>query len=223
LANLYGYPGPPFNFLGHFSQSQWNAFNAWVNARIGYFGDIETFYQIRAQQMRRTGGLLEDFYATENDQPMKPSFMKEAWQPDPKGHFGYAFRNDIVPAVTMAKIKERFQEQLMRDDDGMFFMNHVRNQIERLEDEAQFASVATAETKQHISDINGFVLDPRFEAVLVQDLTDTYMGEPRFRWHQLNPPTAWERMVQQHGGTSTNSKENTPPAPAGTSTVGNPT
>ena len=202
MAYNYALPGPPFNFLGHFSNTQKLAFEEWVNARTGYFSDIQTFYQVRAEQMRKTAGLLEKFYATENDQMMVPTFQKEAWQAGPQGHFGYPFRNDLLPAITMGKIKESLRPQLQRDDEGMFFMNHLRTLIERAEDDAQFASTASANVKQWLSDIDGMFSKKEYQAVLVQDTTDTYLGEQRYRTHQLNPPTAWEQAVASHGATS---------------------
>lgn len=201
MAYKYALPGPPFNFLGHFSNTQKVALEAWVNARLGYFANIQTFYQIRAEQLRKTAGLLEKFYATENDQTLKPTFQKEAWQPGPQGHFPYAFRNDVLPGVTMSNIKGALQPQLQRDDEGMFWMNHVRTLIERMEDDAQYASTAAADVKQWMADIDRMFSLPEYAAVLVQDQTDQYKGEPRFRVHQLDQPTAWEQAVASHGAT----------------------
>lgn len=209
MAYKYARVGPPFNFLGHFSESQWAAFKTWSDARINNFGDVQSFYQIRAQQMRKTAGLLEAFYATKNDQVLAPSFAKDAWQPGTDGYFGYINRNDQLPAATMSLVKERYQEQLQRDDEAVFFMNHLRNQIERLEDEAQFASTAIADVRQAMSEIDSMFSLPEYSAVLVKDQSDQYKGEPRFRVTQLDAPTQWEKERASHSTTIV-LKETTP-------------
>ena len=95
----YAYPGPPFNFLGTFTVSQREALNTWVNGRLGNFTGIELFYRIRAEQFRKTAGLLEAYYLTEDPDALKPTFQKPAWQPGAQGHWVPAPRNDHIPMV----------------------------------------------------------------------------------------------------------------------------
>src|ERR1700677_168654 len=133
----YAYTHPPFNYLGHFTMSQWMAFQAWVAKRQNNFTDISLFHRIRAQQLRKTAGVLEQFYNTLNDQQLAPTFSKTIWAPGPDGHFTYPYDDDHLPMVMMSKIKLRFKEMLQRDEEGVFFMNQVRLIIEKHEDAAQ--------------------------------------------------------------------------------------
>src|SRR4051812_20617071 len=130
----YAYTHPPFNFLGHFTMSQWNAFQAWVAQRQGNFPDIALFHQIRAQQLRKTAGVLEQYYSTLNDQKLAPTFSKTLWKPSENGHFTYPYDNDQLPMVMMSKVKTRFKEMLQRDEEAVFYMNQVRCLIEKNED-----------------------------------------------------------------------------------------
>lgn len=199
---IYGYTGPPFNFLGHFCTTQWNAFTTWVNAHTGNFPAIQQFYQIRAAQLRRTAGALEQFYAKNNDEVLTPTFKKEPWKPGPKGHFNYNFRDDHLPMAAMYQIKDYMKEQFQRQDEGVFAMNHLRNLIEKTEDKAEKAKQALTPTQFSnetiatlLTRINGYFGLPEYEAVLVKDQADFYptgTTQPRFRVHQLDVPTAWE-------------------------------
>ena len=144
MTSKYALAGPPFHFSGNFSETQHNAFIGWVAARMGNFPAIQTHHQVRAQQLRKTAGLLEKFYATANGESLPLTFQKEAWQPGPDGHWAYTHRNDHAPAVTMGKIKDHFRFQLQRQEEAYFHMYHLRNQIERQEDLAQFARDAVA-------------------------------------------------------------------------------
>jgi len=215
----YALPGPPFNFLGHMSQTQFGNLQTWVNARTGKFppvqsngqAGIQLHYQIRAQQLRKLAGVLEQYAGTLNDQKLTTAFQKEAWQPGPYGHFNYAPRQDHIPMVTASYLKNYMKPQFQRDDELWFFMNHIRTQIEKLEDAAQYANDAinststntsTANIKQLLSYIAAYFSQNRYQAVLVNDQSDTYgqgaAAGPRFRVHQMDAPTQWELERMNH-------------------------
>lgn len=212
----YGFTGPPFNFLGHFCTTQFNAFSSWVNARTGNFPSIQQFYQIRAAQLRKTAGALNQFYSKANDEVLTATFDKNSWKPAPGGQFGYVFRDDQIPMVAMSNIKEYMRPQLQRQDESVFTMNQIRNIIEKTEDKAQFAWQAVNDPEQSIASlltkINGYFSLPEYEAVLVSDQTDVYPAgstQPRFRVHQLDVPTQYEIETTAHAnpGQTVNIKE----------------
>jgi len=199
----YAQTGPPFNFLGHISETQWAAFKQWVNTRAVNFPDVQVHHQIRAQQLRKTAGVLEAFYAKTNDQKLTPtqvngSWPKEAWQPGTDGHFNYSYRDDHLSMVAVNKVKDNMQEQFERDDDGVFFMNHLRNIIESHEDNAQYAKDAQTLVTTQLSTVDNYFAQNQFQAVLVKDQSDQYKGGPRFRVHQLDEPTQWEKEQANH-------------------------
>jgi hypothetical protein len=203
MAYKYAKVGPPFNFLGHFSASQKNAFKDWVTARTDNFKAIQFHHQMRAQQLRKTAGVLEAYYKTKNDQTLSPTFEKAAWQPGEQGHFNYAPENDHLPMVTMGKIKARFKEQLQRDEEAVFHMNHLRYIIEKHEDAAQFTkdftdSNAKDNLNQLLADIENQFAQPEYQAVLVDDVKNLYKGEPYFRVHTADKPTRWELEQMNH-------------------------
>lgn len=200
MAYKYARVGPPFNFLGHFTESQRQEFEKWVNKRTDNFDKIKVHYQIRAQQLRKTAGLLEQFYQSKNDEQLAPTFEKEAWQPGSDGHFVYSYRDDHVPAVMMSRLKRPFKEQLQRHDEAVFHMNLLRNQIERLEDLAQQQEDAKTKVPDLLTQVQNLFNRPEYQAVLVKDQSDLYKGEPRYRVHQLDEPTAWEKEQRKHGG-----------------------
>ena len=210
-AYKYGYPGPPFNFLGHMSMSQFQAFQAYVNAKSGDFPAIQQHHQIRAAVLRRTAGVLERYYQTLNDEKLAPTFLKETWKPAPEGWFGYQTRSDQLPMAAMARVKATMTPRLERQDEGVFQMNHVRNVIEKTEDKAQRASEAKASVIGLLRQIAGYFNQPEYQSVLVKDTTDVYpagSGQPRFRVNPLDFPTQWEReqaahQLTQGGPTST--------------------
>lgn len=216
-AFKYAYAHPPFNFLGRFSATQWDAFQAWVAARKDNFPDIALFYQIRAQQLRKTAGVLEQYYSTENDQTLAPTFTKELWAPGPDGHFAFQNNDDHVPGVMMTRIKTRFKEQLQRDEEGVFEMNRVRCLIEKNEDAAQFShdfvqsvNSKTAsdniQTLQPLLDkINSLFSKPEYVSVLVDDknTANFYKGQPYYRVHQADTPTQWELEQMNHSDETT--------------------
>jgi hypothetical protein len=206
MANnyIYGYSGPPFNFLGHHSQSQQTAFQDWVNARKGNLAAVQQFHQIRAAQLRKTSGALEQFYRKLNDEPLAPTFKKPTWQPGPQGYFPYQWREDHLPMVAMAQVKDYMREQLQRQDEAVFHMNHARNLIEKQEDKAENAFEALNHPQRSLSllltKINSYFKKPEYDAVLVNDTGDVYPAgstQPRFRVHQLDAPTQWE--IEQAG------------------------
>jgi hypothetical protein len=200
----YAYPGPPFNFLGTFTLSQKNAFESWVNARLPNSSAIETFHRIRAQQFRKTAGVLEKYYAS-LPTPLAPTFSKPAWQPGPQGHWINGPRNDHMPMVYVSDIKAYMQPQFEYDDDAVFFMNHLRTVIERNEDEAEYASLANAAIEADFAQIDSLFTQPQYQAVLVDDVnpSNMYTGangnlppQPYFRVNALDAPTTWE--LEQH-------------------------
>jgi hypothetical protein len=212
---VYGYTGPPFNFLGHFSKTQQNAFNAWVRARENNFPALQQHFQIRAAVLRKTAGVLEQFYSTLNDEALAPTFKKEPWKPGSQGAFNYPYRDDQLPMVATYQIKDYMKEQFQRQDEGVFAMNYLRNIIEKAEDKAEKAYQAMNPTQftdkdntveSLITRINGYFSQPEYEAVLVNDQTDVYPAgttQPRFRVHQLDIPTQWEieQMTSAPAGT----------------------
>ena len=197
MAYRYAYSGPPFNWLGNFSKTQWDSFQTWYGGNpAGRWNGIKLHYQIRAQQLRKTAGALEQFYQTANDDKLSPTFGKAAWQPPTSGWFPYVQRDDQLPMVAMSSIKAYLKEQLQRQDDSVFHMNHVRNLIEKTEDKAQSANDASTGVPELIGQINGYFAIPRFSAVLVNDQTDVYpagSSNPRYRVKQLDNPTQFEQ------------------------------
>jgi hypothetical protein len=214
----YAYPNPPFNFLGRFTLTQWNAFQAWVAAREQNFPGITQFYQIRAQQLRKTAGLLEQYYTTQNDQTLTPTFEKDLWSPGPNGHFNYAINNDDhIPMVMMSRIKTRMKDMFQRDEDAIFYMNQLRCLIEKNEDMAQYnhnfaqtppttANNDNPYTLQPLlTKINSLFSKPEYVSVLVDDVNaaNMYKGQPYFRVHQAETPTQWELEQMNHSSADT--------------------
>jgi hypothetical protein len=209
----YGYTGPPFNFLGNFCTTQYNAFTSYVNSHIGDFPAIQQHYQIRAAQLRKTAGALGQFYSTVNDEMLTPTFNKLTWKPGPQGWFGYVNRNDQLPMVAMHGIKGYMKERLQRQDEGVFTMNHIRNVIEKTEDRAQRSNEATATIPTLFAKVASYFNQPEYAAVLVKDQSDVYptgSSQPRYRVAQLDVPTQWEQEQSAHQltpGGPTNTKE----------------
>ena len=193
----YAYPGPPFNFLGTLSLSQKNALKDWVVDRLENFPKVELFYRIRAQQFRKTAGLLEKFYSG-GTPPLAPTFQKASWQPGALGHWVYASRNDHLPMVYVSDIKANMQAQFEFDDEAVFVMNHLRTVIERNEDEAQYASLGAAAVSEDLSQLESLFTQPQYQAVLVDDVNSSnmYKGQPYYRVNALDGPTTWE--LEQH-------------------------
>lgn len=190
--------GPPFNFSGTLSETQWDAFKAWTTERSSTFAAVQQHHQMRAQQLRKTAGLLEQHYAVQNDEALAPTFVKTAWSPPKGGYWPFALRDDHTPATVVSAIKGKFAHRLQRQDDAVFHMNHLRAQIERQEDQAQYAAEAPAALSALISQMSSLFGQPEYQNALVRDKTDLYQGEPRFRVHALDPPTAWERVQNAH-------------------------
>ncbi len=219
-AFKYAYPHPPFNFLGRFTLTQWNAFQAWCAAREGNFPGITQFYQMRAQQLRKTAGILEHHYSNQNDQTLAPTFVKELWAPGPHGHFNYGINNDDhLPMVLMSRIKSKFKDMLQRDEEAIFAMNQIRCLIEKHEDIAQHNhdftqppdnSTSTSSDNPYtlkplLAKINSLFGKPEYVAVLVDDINPSrmYKGEPYYRVHQAEDPTQWELERMNHSSPST--------------------
>jgi hypothetical protein len=187
----------PFNFLGHFSEKQFDTFKAWLaDAARADQKKVEEFHRIRAQQLRKTAGVLEAFY---NDKRggLKPTFEKEPWKPSKDGYQPYVERDDSLPAAAMFDIKELLREQLKLDDDGVFEMNLVRTQIERHEDYAEEAHAFDAIVKARLEDLEHYFKAPQFAAVLVRDKTDP---DNAFRVNQREDMTPLERAMVSHEG-----------------------
>lgn len=202
---MYAYAGPPFNFLGHMSETQYAAFKNWVNTNE-QFDSTQLHYQIRAIQLRKTAGLLENYYQNYHFEKLNPTFQKDSWQPGPNGAINYNFRNDHIPMVKMGKIKNYFKEQLNRQDEGVFSMNYIRNIIEKQEDNAQYASEAKDDITNLLSEIDTLFNQPEYEAVLVKDTSNLFKDESKFRTHQLDEPTNWEVALATYSLTQKSTK-----------------
>jgi hypothetical protein len=213
------------------SQTQFSTFQNWYNNGVlpspppptyttasdpDSWTSVKQHYQIRAQQLRKTAGALEQFYATVNDEKLSPTFNKNAWQPPQTGYFQYVHRDDHLPMIAMGQVKAYLKERLQRQDDAVFQMNHLRNLIEKTEDKAENALDAPSAIADLISKINGYFALPQYSAVLVKDQSDVYptgSTTPRYRVHELDPPTTFEQ--EQHGrvlpGDPVDLKEGTQP------------
>ena len=86
-----------------------------------------------------------------------------------------------------------------RQDEAIFHMNHLRNQIESSEDKAQYASEAPTAVPALMDRIEALFTQAEYQAVLVKDLSDLYKGQPRFRVNQLDTPTPFENYLHNHG------------------------
>lgn len=193
----YAKPGPPFNFTGNLSETQKEALAAWLDVHKKDCPDISKFHQIRAQQLRKTAGLLETFYQSHEPHGRKlaPTFQKDPWQPPADGHFLPTQRDDHGPSVAVSVIKDRLQYPMALDDEAVFRMNYVRTRIEFQEDLAQEAQDAPAEVEARMKDLDRFFADPHYRGVCVRDKTDLFKGEPRFRVHPLDHPTPHEKQT----------------------------
>jgi hypothetical protein len=207
----YGYTGPPFNFLGNFDTTQWNAFQKYVGTAQANLPAIQIHYQIRAAQLRRTSGVLEAYYSKVSP-VLAPTFDKAVWKAGPNGYFNYVQRDDHLPMIAVAQIKDILRNQFQWQDEGVFQMNQLRNLIEKSEDNAQKATEGAGNISNLITAVNGYFNKPEYQAALVKDQTDVYpvgTTQPRFRVHQLDVPTQWEQ--EQHAratpGGSVNIKE----------------
>jgi hypothetical protein len=201
MAYKYALTGPPFTFQGHFSESQRDAFKSWVDLAVTDQPSYVEYHRIQAYRLRKSAGLLEKFYATQNSDVLAPTFQKESWQPGMYGHWAYNYREDLAPSIAIGQIKHHFRYALQRQEDGVFHMNHLRNQIERQEDLAQHATDAPTQVSKLMSKIDALFGKPEYEAVLVKDITDSYKGQPRFRVSPLDEPTQWELEQFNHGAT----------------------
>ena len=193
---VYSSAAPPFDFLGHMSMSQFQAFQSYVNAKAGDFPAIQQHHQIRAALLRKTAGVLEQYYSALNDEKLAPTFQKAPWQPSPHGWFNYNTRSDHLPMAAMARVKATMVPRLERQDEGVFQMNQARNLIEKAEDKAQVANEAKGNVSDLLGQVAGYFNQPEYQDVLVKDTTDVYppgSTQPRYRWHPLCPPTQWER------------------------------
>lgn len=194
----YGYTGPPFNFLGNFCTTQFNAFQSYITPAQKNLPAIQLHYQIRAAQQRKTAGVLEKFYSAVTP-ALAPTFDKTVWKPGPNGWFNYVQRDDHLPMVAMSQIKDILKDQFQWQDEGVFQMNQLRNLIEKNEDRAQKANEGTGNIATLLTAINGYFAKTDYTAALVKDQTDVYPAgttQPRFRVHQLDVPTQWEQ--EQH-------------------------
>jgi hypothetical protein len=202
---IYALPGPPFNFLGNFSETQHNALVTWVTGNTPSLPKVQTFYQIRAQQLRKTAGILETFYASgQAPDKLAPTFVKAEWKPAEGGHFPYGYRLDHEPAMVVGKVKEYFRSRLVTQDDAVFHLNQVRVMIEKQEDLATYQNEASTKVPQLMSRIVTLFQKPENEAVLIKDISEQYQGEARFRSSQLDKPTLFEKQ-NRTGHTPTSS------------------
>jgi hypothetical protein len=214
----YAYAGPPFNWLGHFSLSQWQAMQGWISARQEDIPEVSTFHRIRAEQLRKTAGVLEQYYSSvypdeegSYDEALAPTFQKPVWAPGPYGHFNQAVSDDHLPMVMVGRIKKGMQDMFQRHDDAVYYMNQVRCLIEKHEDLAQYASdfakspAGGTQTNPRnlaglISKINSYFSKPEYQTVLVDDVNQSnmYEGQPYTRVNNADPPTQWELEQFNH-------------------------
>ena len=222
----YAYAHPPFNWLGNFSLSQWQALKAWISVRQGDIPAISMFHRIRAEQLRKTAGLLERYYQSvyPNEpsaygQKLSPTFQKAVWQPGPDGHFNYASGDDHLPMIMVSRIKRGMKGMLQRDEDAVYGMNQVRCLIEKHEDWAQYAHDFTLQratgpgsSPRTLSELLAKI-DSSFanaaqlnlDTVLVDDVNAQafYNGQPLKRVNQADDMTAWEKEQANHSPAGT--------------------
>ena len=198
----YARIGPPFNFLGHMNESQRDSMLAWMEARKGNFeGGITQYYQIRAQQLRKSAGLLEYYYANYTDKTLDkpaPTFKKAVWEVGPSGHSLYTVGVDQSPAVVVSRMKEVYKEQLKPTEEAVFWMNWLRNTIEKQEDKAQKAAEAVSTVSINKGKLIAYFNDPAYSNNTLVRKSD----EADFRVHQLDQPTAWELKQLSHNLTT---------------------
>lgn len=188
----------PFDFLGHMSESQKKEFYAWMDKKKPKFTPIQEWWQIHAHRLRKTAGVLEKFYKEKAEDSVQPTFEKTSWSPHEQGHFNYVMGDDHIPGVTMSRLKNVYKFQLQVPEEGVFWMNWLRNHIEKYEDKAQFMKEATKTEAELRKELDGMFAQPAYEAVLVRDTTNTYKGESKYRVHQLDPPTIFEKEQFSH-------------------------
>jgi hypothetical protein len=184
----------PFHFLGNFGEKQKNTFYKWIDARTERFPKIEEFWRIRAQILRKTGGVLEDFY-TEKREGLKPFFQKDVWKPGKNGHFTPLDRIDIEPAEAVEDIKEDFLFQLQLDEEGVFFMDLLRTTVESCEDNAQYAKEAPSRVGKRKSDLDRMFTEDKYANILVRDIS---APDQEVRVNAFQQPTDWELKLFSH-------------------------
>ena len=87
---------------------------------------------------------------------------------------------------------------LQRNDEGVFWMNWLRTQIELHEDKATLHKEAKKDVAGLRSELDTMFNDPAYESVLVKNESNLYKGEPYFRVNQLDPPTIYEKEKFSH-------------------------
>jgi len=182
----------PFDFLGVMTQDDLSALEEWLKQKTQYLSEMTSFHQMRSAQLRKTAGILEDFY-TEKEDPLSPSFVKGVFTPHPKGQKTLSIQDDTTPAICTGLIKERMQTLLEYEDDIVFRMNHVRAMIEAHEDEALDLQDAPAVIKANIQTLKSLFGRPEFVRTLVSkgDM-DKYRTDP------YTPPTETELLMMQN-------------------------
>lgn len=215
----YAYPGPPFHWLGNFSLTQWTTFKTWANQRAADIPDVSTLHRIKAQQLRKTAGILEQYYSSvypqeagSYNETLAPTFQKPVWQPGQYGHFNYTPGDEQLPVVMVGRIKTRMKDMLQRHDDAVYYMNQIRCLIEKHEDWAQYQSdfaqdppgvTSNPTTLQELlSKVDSYFAKPEYQNVLVDDTT-LYKGQPYYRVHPADPPTTWELEQANHSPAGT--------------------
>ena len=193
MVTKYARVGSPFNFLGHMTETQRDSMYTWMREREGNFDDITTFHQIRAQQLRKSAGLLEFYYANYSPDKPTPTFQKDPWQPQSGHHFLYNITSDQLPAVAVSRMKEPYKDQLQVDEEAVFWMNWLRNAIEKQEDKAQKSSEAKTTIAKSKTDLSKCWVDPSYSRTLVSKA-----DEETYRTHQLDTPLAPEITSMDH-------------------------
>jgi hypothetical protein len=188
-------PTAPFNFLGTMSQTQFQGFEAWIAAQEANTTAISAFHQRRANQLRKSSGLLENYFRQVDPRCIYPTFAKKPWEPVADGHFTPLQRDDCVPANAMARIKANYQDQLSSVDEAVFRMNFLRTRIEAHEDMAQEQFETVDDDAADLERLRAYFADPAYQGCLVRDQDDLYLGEPKYRVSPWDPPTPWELAI----------------------------
>jgi hypothetical protein len=183
----YSKIGPPFNFLGHMTESQKIEFYKWLDSKSSSLSDEEKWWRIKAQQFRKCSGVLEAWQVSKGS-GISSQWDKQVWEPGKHGHALYTQGDDQLPSVVMSDIKELFREQLKALEESVFQMNHLRTLIEKCEDKAQYTHEAPNTLPHLKAELDSLFGRPEYQTVLVKKV-----DESKFRVSQLDEITPLER------------------------------
>jgi hypothetical protein len=218
MAYQYAYPGPPFHWLGNVSKTQWTTFKTWATQRKGDAASISLLHRIKAEQLRKTAGVMEQYYSSvypneagSYGETLAPTFQKTPWKPGTSGHFNYTYGDDQLPMVMVSRVKGNMKEMVQRHEDAVYTMNQIRCMIEKHEDTAQyindFVQDSTGVTNnpmtltELLAKVDSYFTKSEYQNVLVND-TVLYKRQPYFRVHPADLPTQWELEQANHSDPS---------------------